>query len=108
MSNLIISGVKRSAFNFMKISVTDDLIEYKNAFLPKKRLIRSQLTGWTEVRKRMRNAGLEWLEVTVYGANGKITINSMHWNNFDALRSCMTTNVRRDTELEQKIYKSFW
>ena len=91
---------------FNKIDIYSDRLEHKGLLLPAKIILLNDITSWTEINKKQ--AGNLWVEVTVYTAKMKYTINSLHWNNFDELREAITSGKTRDVEKEKKIYNSIW
>jgi hypothetical protein len=84
-------------------------VEIKGPLLPKKVILLDDITSWTEVNKKHKQAAnLTWVEVTVYTAKTKYMINSLHWKNFNELKEALVKGKTRDTEKEKKIYNSIW
>jgi len=107
MNTPILKGEKRSKFNFMKIEIDEQYIKTSNLFL-KKNIALKDITSWIEIRKKLRNSTLEWLEFTIFTTKNKYTINSLHWNNYNAIKQILSHGVQRDAEKENRIYNSFW
>lgn len=107
METPIITGQKRSKFNFMRIEIYEDRLFTKNLFL-KKTIFLDDITSWTEINKKLKSGPLTWTEFTIYTPYTKYTIHSLHWNNYQEMKNHLTGGVHRDREKEAKIYNSFW
>ncbi len=108
MDTPTVSGQKRSSLYFNKVDIYSDRIEIKGLLLPKKVILRDEITSWTEINKKHKSANINWVEVTVYTNKTKYMINSLHWQNFNEMKEALTEGKTRDTAKEKKIYDSIW
>jgi hypothetical protein len=108
METPIISGKRRSKFNFMKIEIYSDRIEARNDFFMSKTILLNEITSWTEINRKISAGNIRFTELTVYTNKTKHTINSLHWENYAEIREMLTQGKQRDTAKEEKIYNSFW
>ncbi len=108
MSTLILSGQKRSNLYFNKIDIYSDRLEGKALLLPRKTIQICDIISWIEINKKIRNTQVIWTELTIYTKKTSYTINSLRWHNYQEMKYILTKDKVRNTEKEEKIYKSFW
>lgn len=108
MDTPVLTGQKRSRFNFMKLDIYADRLFAKNEFFMKKIIPLNEIISWTEINRKISAGNITFTELTVYTEKTKHMINSLHWANYLEIKELLTNGKTRDTAKEEKIYKSFW
>lgn len=108
METPILSGNKRSRFYFNKIDIYSNRMEAKGILVPKKTILLNDIHSWTEINKKQNPGNITWTELTIYTNKTKYVIMTLHWNNYNELKEALTKGKKRDTEKEEKIYKSIF
>jgi hypothetical protein len=100
-------GQKRSSLYFNKVVIYNDRLEAKGFLVPKKVIPLEEIQSWTEVNRKHRQSNLAWSEFTVYTAKTKYMISSLHWNNYNEMKSVLAAGKPRDTAKEEKMAKAW-